>query len=74
MQLLAQSPWDYDLYQEGDRILLTVVCGTVGIFEITVELTPAERALWEANGADGLSSLVQAIRDNPAAFQARAVL
>lgn len=73
METLAQGSWDYTLFQDGDRILLDVVCGTVGIFNVAVELTAEERRVWEAEGMNGLRFLVDAIRDNPMAFMERRV-
>lgn len=73
MEKLAEGTWDYTLYRDGERLLLVVVCGTVGIFEWAVALTAEERAVWEAEGMDGLRYLVRAIRDNPVGFTDRRV-
>jgi hypothetical protein len=71
METLAQGAWDYTLFQDGERIVLDVVCGTVGIFNVAVELTAEERRVWETEGMPGLRFLVRAIRDNPPAFADR---
>ena len=73
MEKLAEGAWDYTLYRDGERLVLVVVCGTVGIFEWAVTLTAEERAVWEAEGMTGLSDLVRAIRNNPVAFTDRRV-
>ena len=73
MEKLAEGTWDYTLYRDGERLVLLVVCGTVGIFEWAVELTAEERAVWEAEGMTGLYYLVRAIRNNPVGFTDRRV-
>ena len=73
MEKLAEGAWEYTLYRDGARLVLVVVCGTVGIFEWAVVLTDEERGRWEAEGMAGLSDLVRAIRANPVAFTDRRV-
>ena len=73
MEKLAEVSWDYALYRDGDRLLLVVLCGTVGLFEWAVELTAEERADWEREGLDGLLTLARAIQGNPVAFPERKV-
>ena len=72
VEVLADSPWDFTLYREGgDVLVLSVVCGTVGVFELDFELGPTERARWEAEGIDALLPLAEAIRDDPHAWAPR---
>jgi hypothetical protein len=73
MEKLAEVGWDYTLYGDGDRLVLVVLCGTVGLFEWAVALTAEERAVWEREGLEGLRPLVRAIQGDPAAFTARKV-
>lgn len=72
MDVLADSPWDFTLYREdGDVLVLSVVCGTVGVFELDFELGPAERARWQAEGVDALVPLAEAIRNDPHSWSPR---
>lgn len=73
MDVIAQSAWDYTLFADEGRLLLEVVCGSVAIYTLAVELTQEERAEWEARGMDGLAGLVQTIRGDPARFMPRRV-
>lgn len=73
MEKLAERTWDYILYRDGERLLLVVLCGTVGLFEWAVELTAGERADWERDGLEGLEPLARAIQGNPVAFIERKV-
>lgn len=48
------------------------MCGTVGLYERDILLTPEAAALWERSGPAGLEPLVEAIRnDVKTAFEGR---
>ena len=60
---VAQKPWKYTLYRDdGGAYILSVLCGTVGMFELNLPLTPAEAASaaadpdWLARRADEVAS------------------
>lgn len=59
---VAQKPWKYTLYKDGDVYILSVLCGTVGLFELNLPLTPAEAEnaaadpAWLAKRADEVAS------------------
>ena len=59
---LHDEPWSWTLEQVDEGLLLTVVCGTVGIYETAVLLEPDEEAVWEQHGPAGLEPLAEAIR------------
>ncbi len=59
---LHTEPWSWTLEQVDEGLLLTVVCGTVGIYETAVLLEPEEVAAWEQHGPTGLEPLAEAIR------------
>lgn len=44
MQVLAEANWDWMLYGDGERRWLAIVCGSVGLYELVIELDPEERA------------------------------
>ena len=70
MRLVEEGTWDYMLFEHEGRLLLDVVCGTVGIFTVAIELDEAERAQWEAGE---LGKLVKAVRNDPSRFGGRRV-
>ena len=43
LRKLGQRDWSWTLYAAGERRFLSVLCGTVAMYELTVELDPAER-------------------------------
>lgn len=72
-EILHEVAWDHDLRRTPEgRLLLTVLCGTVGLYEVIVELTAAERAAWEAEGPAPVVALARAIASEPGRFAERA--
>ena len=64
---IAESIWDWMLIREPDgSLLLSVVCGSVGIYEVDVLLDTEQTAAFAANGAPVLQRLAEAVRKNPA--------
>ena len=61
---LHQEPWSWTLEQVDEGLLLTVLCGTVGVYEKAVLLEPDEVAAWQQDGPAGLEPLAEAIRYN----------
>lgn len=59
---LHDEPWSWTLDETDEGLVLTVLCGTVGVYEVAVVLDPAEAAAWERHGAAGLGPLAEAIR------------
>lgn len=72
MRELTKSAWNYTLFdnEQGD-FLFTVLCGSVGLYEISIRLTPAETAQYEKDGTTYLDTLADTIRSNEAAFWPR---
>lgn len=73
MTRLAEKAWEYTVWEHDGRILLDVVCGTSAVFHLMVELTPKERAQWDAGGAEALQPLVGRICSAPERYAARRV-
>jgi len=73
MKEIAQKYMFYTLYQDGDRYLLEVVCGTVGIYELVVELSTQETAQFLENGIPWIEAMAIAIRNRPGDYFARRV-
>lgn len=59
---LHTEPWSWTLEQIDEGLLLTVCCGTVGIYERAVLLEPDEVAAWDQHGPAGLVPLAEEIR------------
>ena len=61
---LHTESWSWTLDRTADGLRLSVVCGTVGLYERDILLTPDEAGMWERNGPAGLEPLVEAIRND----------
>ncbi len=72
-KVVAQGAWEYTLFDVDGRLILEVVCGTVALFDMTIELNAEERAAWEANGVAGVLPLVAKVRDDPERYRPRKV-
>lgn len=74
MRILLESPWNYTLSEEeaGD-FLLSVVCGTVGVYELTIRLNKAERERYLAEGEDYIQVLASNVCSNPGKYERRSV-
>lgn len=44
MKVIGESIWSWLLYADGERRWLAVVCGSVGLYELVIELDADERA------------------------------
>ena len=70
MKVLAESTWSWLLYADGERRWLAVVCGTVGLYELVIELDANERALI-ASDANPVEQLARAICGAPMHYRSR---
>jgi hypothetical protein len=67
-KIVEQKKWVYTLYETDKGLMLSVVCGGVGIFEVEVFLTSNDIISMNIN-PDYLSELAEKIRDNPERFK-----
>ncbi|MFN8073191.1 MAG: hypothetical protein U0R66_15500 [Mycobacterium sp.] len=61
---LHDEAWSWTLEEIDEGLVLTVLCGTVGLYERAVLLEPDEVAAWQRDGPAGLEPLAEAIRYN----------
>lgn len=61
---LHDERWSWTLDQMSEGLILTVVCGNVGLYERALLLEPSEIDSWQQDGPAGLESLVEAIRSD----------
>lgn len=70
MQVLAESTWSWLLLADGERRLLSVLCGTVGLYELTLELTTEECPSGPVDWSS-IDRLARSISYSPKAFLPR---
>lgn len=70
MKIAAESTWSWLLCADGDRRWLIVICGSVGLYECAVELSPEERTLI-ATDPSQIDLLARAIAGSRAIYARR---
>lgn len=71
MQRVAEASWEYIVWEHEGRLFLDVLCGTVGIFDVVIELNEEERRTWETLGVAGIKPLIESIRNTPERYFGR---
>jgi hypothetical protein len=69
--MIDQEHCGHEFFEHGGRYFLTVPCGTVAVFDLTVELAPHELAAYEREGLGVIRSLADQIRFDPDSYQDR---
>jgi hypothetical protein len=73
MKELLQDHYNYTLYEKEGKLLLSVVCGTVAVFDLTIELTQTEAQKFEQEGQAFIASFADTIRYAPDDYLKRRV-
>jgi hypothetical protein len=73
MEVIAERAWSWMLFADGGRLLLSVVCGGAGVYEVEFELMDDEAAVYRQAGPRYLDELARAVRSTPVNFAARMV-
>ena len=71
MELLLKKDWKYSLMKEGEKFMLSVVCGSIGLYEIEIELNPFEVDNFKKAGQYYIEELVEKINKNPKEYISR---
>ena len=71
MPIIASEHWGHEFFDKDGHSYLCVPCGTVAVFDVTVELTPEEFAAYERDGLTVVRSLADQIRFRPNDYQHR---
>lgn len=70
---LLKKQWTYILYDDSGKLLFSVVCGSVGLFDRNIYLNANEIKAYDMNGEIYLDTLAEQIRKNPDKFESRHV-
>jgi len=75
LELLHRGVWSFALLRipGTNRIFLVVLCGTVGIYDVTIELNPEELADLRQQGRLVVEEWARAITQRPASVRSRQV-
>ena len=74
MKSILRKDWNYILYDNYGSLLISVICGTVGLFERNINLNNEELELYQKGGELYLDSLAEEIRSNPNNYNSRHVI
>ena len=69
---IGKAAWDYTLYNTDHGYVLSVLCGTVGMYELNIPLTAAEVEKY-LHGNGVIDDLANLIRSQPHAYADRSV-
>lgn len=72
MTKIKEKKWVYTLYQSNRGIILSVLCGGVGMYELDILLTE-EESIKAQNDDNFLEMLATDVRENPSSFERRKV-
>ncbi len=59
---VERKAWDYILYEREEQLILSVVVGSVALYEVNVALNAQETAAYRSHGIQALLPLVEEIR------------
>lgn len=68
MEIIINERWNYQLIKNEEKYILSVMCGTVGLYEIEIELTSNQIKEFNEQGKEYIEKLVGIIRLNPSDY------
>ncbi|OUR83989.1 hypothetical protein A9Q82_01550 [Cycloclasticus sp. 46_120_T64] len=71
MKIVETEKWSYTLYCNDQSYYLAVVCGSVGIYEIVIELKVDEIEKMKDEGF--IAKLASLVRSHPEAYSERSI-
>lgn len=66
---IHKAPWKYTLFEQGDDIILEVVCGGAAIYTVEVTLDEVQKEKYQKEGLSYIAALAEKITKNPKAYQ-----
>jgi hypothetical protein len=65
---------EFDLFEEPNgSLVISVLCGTVGLYEVRVRLNEDEIGRYQAEGVESLDDLATRIRKDESKFKSRMI-
>lgn len=72
MKILDEEHWAWMLYADEKQLYLSVLCGTVGLYEVNLRLTESEKTAYQRDGRAYLEQLARQVANDPhKAYQER---
>lgn len=73
-QEILKREWEYTFYKEGEYFYLSVLCGSVALYDLIIQLDSNELLQYHEDGQTYLNKLVEEIRNHPSCFIGRSIL
>jgi hypothetical protein len=73
-QEIIKKDWDYNFYKDEDKYILSVVCGSVALFEIKIQLNSEELKAFDEGGDGYIDKLAKEIQYSPSSFSNRNII
>jgi hypothetical protein len=71
MEVVAKERMSWMLFRSNDEYFLSILCGTVGIYEMAISLNKVETQSFKNEGEQFISRLAQSVRNAPGSFTNR---
>lgn len=62
---ILKKQWEYVLYKNDDELVLSVVCGTVLLYDVEIKLTEEQKDQFKKEGQKYIDILAEQIRFSP---------
>ncbi len=73
MKEIVNKPWDYKFFERNNKHYLFVMCGSVSVFEINIELNENEKLMYKKFGIEYIDELTKNIQFSPSLFSSRSL-
>ncbi|MDC7235937.1 MAG: hypothetical protein PQJ58_22125 [Spirochaetales bacterium] len=73
MNKITEEKWSYILLDDDGLLLLSVLCGTVGIYDTNIYLNEYEEGQYKVSGEAYIKELAGKIRMSPKSYHDRHV-
>jgi hypothetical protein len=73
MDVIAEGRWAWMLYADRTRQVLCVVCGSVALYELAIELHADEVEALQGGGEAAADRLARQVSDAPRTYWARRI-
>ena len=71
MKEIINKPWDYRFIEKNMKHYIFVMCGSVAVFEINIELNQDECLLYKKMGDTYIDELAKKIQFSPTSYSER---
>lgn len=71
MDIILQKKWNYSLSKDGSDLYLSVLLGSVGMYEINIKLNDDETTEFNQKGEEYIDKLSEEIKNQPSKWIVR---